>query len=575
MRATIVYGFLGAGKTTLLRSLVPQLAALESTALLVNEFGVEGVDQVVLASDDLTVRQLVGGCVCCEVRGDLLTALEQLDRSISPERLVIEPTGLASPDTLAHVFASPSVRSIVDVDSVITVLDATRYALVRDHLGDFFPNQVRHADLVLVNKADAASEEQRLDARAWARGLNAEAAILESVYCEVDPDLLLATVRQGGERVSSGVGARKTPHRFRPGTAEPASPPGEGEGAEPSLAAGLSGERPLGGSGVGARKTPHRLPVGTPASASPPGEGEGADPSPRPSPLGEGGRGDADGSEFSRERLLGDPGLVARKTPHRLPVGTPASASPPGEGERADPSPQPSPPGEGERREASLAAGLSGERPLGGSGVGARKTPHRLPVGTPASASPLGEGEERRLPEERPLGGPGVGARKTPHRLPVGTPASASPPGEGEGAEPSHQSSSHGEGEERRLPEGHHHAHPEPGAHDVDFHSTVPHDDLAASGLERLVLDTGDLPAERVDSFVGDLAAGVYGDVVRAKGFVPHAEGCALVDVVLGAWEVRRFGPAPLYIDVIGRNLNTNEMETAVTHGIKELACTA
>ena len=449
MRATIVYGFLGAGKTTLLRSLVPQLAALESTALLVNEFGVEGVDQVVLASDDLTVRQLVGGCVCCEVRGDLLTALEQLDRSISPERLVIEPTGLASPDTLAHVFASPSVRSIVDVDSVITVLDATRYALVRDHLGDFFPNQVRHADLVLVNKADAASEEQRLDARSWARGLNAEAAILETVYCEVDPDLLLATVRQGG----GWLPGRSSSQPYAPG------------------------ERVGGGSEVGARKTPHRLPVGTPASASPPGEGERADPSPRPSPLGEGGRGDADGTEFSRERLLGDPGLVGRKTPHRFRPGT------------AEP------------------------------------------------ASPLGEGEERRLPEE----------------VDAAHPASAhsSPPGEGEGAD-------HGSG-----------------AHDVDFHSTVPHDDLAASGLERLVLDTSDLPAERVDSFVGDLAAGVYGDVVRAKGFVPHAEGCALVDVVLGAWEVRRFGPAPLYIDVIGRNLNTNEMETAVTHGIKELACTA
>jgi G3E family GTPase len=316
MRATIVYGFLGAGKTTLLRSLVPQLSALESTALLVNEFGIEGVDQVVLASDDLTVRQLVGGCVCCEVRGDLMVALDEIHRKVGPDRLVIEPTGLASPDTLAHVFASPAVRSIVQVDSVITVLDATRYALVRDHLGEFFPNQVRHADLVLVNKADAASDEERRDARAWARGLNAGAAIVESVYCEVDSDLLLATVRQGVMRRD--------------------------------------------------------------------------------------GSGDA-----------------------------------------------------------------------------------------------------------------------------------------------------------------------------VDLDAHVPHDDLAGSGLERLVLDTGDLPAGRVDSFVGDLAAGVYGEVVRAKGFVPAAKGCALVDVVLGAWEVREFGPAPLYIDVIGRNLNTDEMETALTHGFKELACTA
>ena len=64
MRVTIVYGFLGAGKTTLLRSLVPRLSAIESTALLVNEFGAEGVDQVVLPTEDLTIRELVGGCMC-------------------------------------------------------------------------------------------------------------------------------------------------------------------------------------------------------------------------------------------------------------------------------------------------------------------------------------------------------------------------------------------------------------------------------------------------------------------------------------------------------------------------------
>ena len=316
MRATIVYGFLGAGKTTLLRSLIPRLADVEATALLVNEFGIEGVDQIVLASDDLTVRQLVGGCVCCEVRGDLMVALDEIERVVGPDRLVIEPTGLASPDTLAHVFASPTVRSIVLVDSIITVLDATRYALVRDHLGDFFPQQVRDADLVLVNKTDAASDAQRRDARAWARVLNPGAAIVDTEFCNVDSDLLLAVVRQGRVR------------RTEPGD-------------------------------------------------------------------------------------------------------------------------------------------------------------------------------------------------------------------------------------------------------DVDLNSNVPHDDLAASGLERLVLDTGALPAERVDAFVRDLAAGVYGDVVRAKGFAPDAAGGALVDVVLGAWEVRRFGPAPMHIDVIGRNLNTNEMELALTNGIKELARTA
>ena len=457
MRATIVYGFLGAGKTTLLRSLVPRLSALESTALLVNEFGIEGVDQVVLASDDLTVRQLVGGCVCCEVRGDLMAALDEIDRRVQPDRLVIEPTGLASPDTLAHVFASPAVRSIVQVDSVITVLDATRYALVRDALGEFFPNQVRHADLVLVNKADAASETELRDARAWARGLNAEAAIVESVYCRVDSDLLLATIRQGGMRMTEGwLRGRPSPQ---------ASPTGRGR-KRVALTLALAPTGDLGVTGDGCAEDPH----------------------PSPLPRGEGARGDA----------------------------------------AAPPSPQPSPTGSG-RKSGAFTPALSHEGDLGVVRGGCAEDPHPNPL----------------------------------------------PRGEGGRTESSPQSSPSGEGEERRLLDEVDTAHSAPSTQGVDFGSRVPHDDLAGSGLERLVLDTGDLPAARVDTFVGDLAAGVYGEVVRAKGFVPDAEGCALVDVVLGAWEVREFGPAPLYIDVIGRNLNTNEMELAVTHGIKEFARTA
>ncbi len=457
MRATIVYGFLGAGKTTLLRLLVPRLSAVESTALLVNEFGIEGVDQVVLASDDLTVRQLVGGCVCCEVRGDLMVALNEIHRSVRPERLVIEPTGLASPDTLAHVFASPAVRSIVQVDSVITVLDATRYALVRDALGEFFPNQVRDADLVLVNKSDAASETELRDARAWARGLNAEAAIVESVYCRVDSDLLLATIRQGGVRMTEGwLRGRPSPQP---------SPTGRGRKSG-AVTPALSHEGDLGVVRGGCAEDPH----------------------PNPLPQGEGGRGDG----------------------------------------VAQPSLQPSPTGGG-RKSGAVTPALSHEGDLGVVRGGCAEDPHPNPL----------------------------------------------PRGEGGRTESSPQSSPSGEGDERRLLDEVDTAHSAPSTQGVDFGSRVPHDDLAGSGLERLVLDTGDLPAERVDTFVGDLAAGVYGEVVRAKGFVPDAEGCALVDVVLGAWEVRRFGPAPLYIDVIGRNLNTNEMELAVTHGIKELARTA
>jgi G3E family GTPase len=201
MRATIVYGFLGAGKTTLLRSVMPRLTKIEPTVLLVNEFGVEGTDQIVFASDNLIVRELTGGCVCCEVRGELLLALDQIHKTLDPARLVIEPTGLASPDTFGNVFGSPAVRSSVTVDSIITVIDASNFALVRDSLGEFYPRQVGDADLVVINKQDVASEAQRAEAHEWARSLNPSATVIETVRCNMDPDVVVATIRQGHARI--------------------------------------------------------------------------------------------------------------------------------------------------------------------------------------------------------------------------------------------------------------------------------------------------------------------------------------------------------------------------------------
>ncbi len=193
MNATVVYGFLGAGKTTLLRTLVPRLSEFGATALLVNEFGKEGIDQIVLQTADVTVRNVAGGCICCEVRGDLLLALDQIGRTVAPDRLIVEPTGLAAPDMLAQILtAAPSAA--VHVDSVVTILDATRFADVRRMFGEFFPQQVRVADIVLVNKADLASSAQIEETRQWAREQNPDAAIVTTVRCGIDPDLVVSAI---------------------------------------------------------------------------------------------------------------------------------------------------------------------------------------------------------------------------------------------------------------------------------------------------------------------------------------------------------------------------------------------
>ncbi len=192
VKVTLVYGFLGAGKTTLLRRLIPRLQPLGRIAVLVNEFGREGIDQHVLRSADVRVRELTGGCICCEVRGDLLAALVQIGREVAPERLVVEPTGLAAPYMLGQVFTQAEVRDLAQVDSVVTVVDASRHAVARQAFGDFYVDQIRVADVLAINKADIATPEQIETARDAARQLNPDAALAVTSHADIDLDLILA-----------------------------------------------------------------------------------------------------------------------------------------------------------------------------------------------------------------------------------------------------------------------------------------------------------------------------------------------------------------------------------------------
>jgi cobalamin biosynthesis protein CobW len=179
--ATIVTGFLGAGKTTLIRNLL-QNSGGKRIALIVNEFGDMGFDgSLVNGCADPScsaeeVVELTNGCICCTVADDFLPTMEMLlARENPPEHIVIETSGLALPQPLVRAFSWPSVKPKVTVDGVVTVLDAAALAEGRialdeaaleaqraadealDHespVEELFQDQLRCADLVVLNKAD-------------------------------------------------------------------------------------------------------------------------------------------------------------------------------------------------------------------------------------------------------------------------------------------------------------------------------------------------------------------------------------------------------------------------------------
>ncbi|MGB6252372.1 MAG: cobalamin biosynthesis protein CobW [Bradyrhizobium sp.] len=180
---TVVTGFLGSGKTTLIQHLIAN-ANGKKLAVLVNEFGSEGVDGDILKScadancPAENIVELANGCICCTVADDFIPAMEQLlSRRVRPDHILIETSGLALPKPLLKAFDWPEIRSRITVDGVIALADAEAVAAGRfapnpaaieaqraadeniDHetpLSEVFEDQIACADIVLLTKADLA-----------------------------------------------------------------------------------------------------------------------------------------------------------------------------------------------------------------------------------------------------------------------------------------------------------------------------------------------------------------------------------------------------------------------------------
>jgi cobalamin biosynthesis protein CobW len=180
---TVVTGFLGSGKTTLIRNLIAN-ANGRKLAVLVNEFGSEGVDGEILKScadsncPAENIVELANGCICCTVADDFIPAMEQLlSRQVRPDHILIETSGLALPKPLLKAFDWPEIRSRITVDGVIALADAEAVAAGRfapdpvaveaqraadknlEHetpLSEVFEDQIACADVVLLTKADLA-----------------------------------------------------------------------------------------------------------------------------------------------------------------------------------------------------------------------------------------------------------------------------------------------------------------------------------------------------------------------------------------------------------------------------------
>lgn len=192
---TLLTGFLGSGKTTVLAHLLRQ-PGFGDTAVIINEFGDVGLDHELIETSDEDLVTLKTGCLCCKMRGDLVTTLDDLlarrgAGQISPfSRVLIETSGLADPVPIVQsVLVDGVAAANFSMSHVVTVVDSVtgKETLKREPEA---VKQVALADQILLTKTDLP-EGDAAGLQPVIRGLNAHAPIAGVVHGDIAPSVLM------------------------------------------------------------------------------------------------------------------------------------------------------------------------------------------------------------------------------------------------------------------------------------------------------------------------------------------------------------------------------------------------
>lgn len=178
----VIAGFLGAGKTTFVRRLLATADPNVRTVVLVNDFGAVGIDGSLLNNRGADVVELPNGCICCSLRSDLGRQIREVVARFAPQRLLIEPSGVAEVATLLRVLSKPDLADAVKSVSVYTLVDAGGFLTAYARMPEYFAAQANIAPVLIVNKADLATPAELQTVEQTLRALNPSARIVPARY---------------------------------------------------------------------------------------------------------------------------------------------------------------------------------------------------------------------------------------------------------------------------------------------------------------------------------------------------------------------------------------------------------
>jgi len=196
MKMLIVAGFLGSGKTSLIMELVRRIHGRtgRKVAVMVNDFGKIGVDGKIMERQGFKVMEFWGGCFCCTLGNQLVTALEKVASEIKPSYIIVEPSGIADPQSILKTLKNYHGPAIVS-NRIILIIDASRFDLLHQAMPMPLSNQVKSADMILINKIDVAEAGATARIRSFLREKGFAGQIFEiSVAGNINLDAVFEAV---------------------------------------------------------------------------------------------------------------------------------------------------------------------------------------------------------------------------------------------------------------------------------------------------------------------------------------------------------------------------------------------
>ena len=181
MKITQIAGFLGCGKTTLLLKLSRKIAGdgQRKIALVVNEIGEIPVDGKIMEESGMQVKDIGGGCICCEVAATFAKTIYRLYKDFKPDHVLVEPTGVAVPHQVKLAARMGGRDAKISIGPAIVLFDATRPAelLDMDMLGQLVTTQIKDADVIAISKVDAVDDAAVSESAQRVREYNTKADI--------------------------------------------------------------------------------------------------------------------------------------------------------------------------------------------------------------------------------------------------------------------------------------------------------------------------------------------------------------------------------------------------------------